>query len=209
MRDPLVRGSDYKELLAGPQWGLIGDPDTRVQEGTPAGDEGLVRRVMRAKEPIWAEDIGEGPLKGDFNEAQKIVSAAAFPLRVKEECVGALFFSYRQPHIFTTEERELFPIFAEIAAASIQDARKTQYAKQKQLEAERDRASLEAAARVSAAVGTSLDLPTVLESIVDELYNRFKLQGKDPIPYVMLYDPQAEALVFAPFSDQVLRHRQS
>jgi len=66
------------------------------------------------------------------------------------------------------------------------------------LEAERDRANLEAAARVSAAVGTSLDLSIVLESIVDELHSRFKLQGKDPIPYVMLYDPQAEALIFAP-----------
>lgn len=191
--DPITR-----TLLAGPQWGLIGDPDTQVREGTPARDEGLVRRVMRANGPIWAEDIREGSLQGDFNTAQKIISAAAFPLRVEKECVGALFFSYRQPHIFTPEERELFPIFAEIAAASLQDARRKQYAEQKQSEAERDRANLEAAARVSAAVGTSLDLPTVLESIVDELHDRFRLQGKDPTPYVMLYDPQAEALVFAP-----------
>jgi GAF domain-containing protein/response regulator of citrate/malate metabolism len=193
--DPITR-----KLLAGPQWGLIGDPNTQVQEGTPAREEGLVRRVIRANEPIWAEgiDVREGLLKGDFNRAQKIVSAAAFPLRVGTERVGALFFSYRQSHIFTPEERELFPIFAEIAAASLQDARRKQYAEQRQLEAERNRANLEAAARVSAAVGTSLDLPSVLESIVDELHNRFKLQGKDPIPYVMLYDPQAEALVFAP-----------
>lgn len=170
-----------KELIAGPHWGLIADPDTRVREGTLVGNEELVRRVMQSKWPIWTEDSSSGPLRSDFGQTQRIVSVAAFPLRVWNECVGALFFSYRQRHIFTPEEQELFPIFAEIAAASIQDAWRV-------IDVGRGAQRLQTASEIARAVGAELDLNEVLRTILATLDQAFKSDAGDEIaPYVLLY----------------------
>lgn len=177
------------KLIVGPFRG-VNKPEHQAGEET---ESSLVRAIMARTDSVWASDVKEHPLfiGHDFINAENIVSTAAFPLWDGKESVGSLFFNYRKYHAFTDEERSAFPIFAAIAAATIQDAQLIETA-------ERARERLEIAASVSAAVGTSLDLPTVLERIVDELHDRFKHQGRDPIPYVMLFDSHVKALIFAP-----------
>ena len=108
------------ELVAGPQWGL---EYSASREGATTQSD-LVRSVIADSKPIWASDALNVPIFScsDFIKNEKIVSTVAFPLRVDDKSVGALFFNYRQRHEFTSEERDAFPIFAAIAAASIRDA---------------------------------------------------------------------------------------
>ncbi|MFM7583402.1 MAG: GAF domain-containing protein, partial [Caldilinea sp.] len=105
-------------LVAGPQSGLQGA--SALGRDNPM-EQTLVDQIAQQPEAVWVPDIQRTPVFGQssFLNDEQIVSAAAFPLRV-DGVVGALFFYYRTHHEFTQEEKDVFPIFAAIAAAAIQ-----------------------------------------------------------------------------------------
>ncbi len=90
----------------------------------PPREDGMVRYAMTLHEPLWVTDVmlNERFASKKFVETEGIRSTAVFPLWAQEEAMGVMFFSYRESHPFTEEERRLYPILVKVAAASIQDA---------------------------------------------------------------------------------------
>lgn len=160
-------------------------------EVAPSWQEGerpqeVVRYVMNLSEPLWDSDINRSKLKGRFSNSQRIASVAAFPLVADKEKIGAMFFNYRKPHYFSREERTIFPLLAEIVAASIRDAGR--------LEKERkQRERLNAVLETTETITTVLDLPTILERVLYKLGQLFKRTAL----CVMIYDEDENCLEFA------------
>lgn len=181
------REPENKRITLGPYFGV------QHEERMPAeasSAEGVVARVMQMSEPTWAKDATSSVvLRGSFVESERIVSAAAFPLRASGEAVGAMFFNYRAPHEFSAEERLFFPMIAAIAATGIQQALRFEATKE-----ERDR--LHAAMAITEAVGTSLDRSQVLPKILETLQRLFPATSI----FVVTYNRLDETLVFTPES---------
>jgi GAF domain-containing protein len=149
-----------------------------------------VTRIMQSREPVWAEDVPENEvLHSRFVAEEGIKSAVALPLIVDDEAVGVIFFNYHYQHTFTPEEKVLFTIFAQVAAASIRDALHL-------AESEAQRQRLNAALDITRTVGSSLEIHTVLAKILQTLHRVF--------PHtqiaVLLYDAREQKLLFRPES---------
>jgi GAF domain-containing protein/ActR/RegA family two-component response regulator len=189
------------EIRSGPHFG-VRQPDYMGIRLRPGGN--VVLAVMQAGAPIWAEHAAEDPtLKGRFVVRERIESAAALPLKADGEVVGAIFFNYQQRHVFTTEERVLFPILATIAAASVRDAlhlaelqksREQQYATLQELE--KSYARLNAAIEINEAIGATQELDRMLIAIMSTTHKLFLA----PKLCVMIYDPKRHTLTLAPES---------
>lgn len=163
------------------QSGMRHDYTTDSTDTPPA-----VLYTMQSKQPIWARNVDQMPeLTSTFVQQEEIFSLAAFPLQFGGQTVGAMFLNYRQEHAFTHEEKALFPILAEIAAASIQDAARDKAVKQ-------ERKRLRAALDISEAVGTTLNLDQILRKIMRVLHNLFP--GASPC--VLTYTPESNTLAF-------------
>ena len=182
----------YKEpatgrIVPGPYFG-VHHVDKIYQEGPAEG--GVVRTVMQEPDPIFASKSRDEPrLARKFVQEEEIESTAAFRLQTDDEVVGAMFFNYRQPHNFTSEERTLFTILAEIVAASVRDA--------SHLEATRkERQRLQAAVDITEAVGTTLELDQTLRSIMVKLQELFP----SAMPCVLTYYATEQVLEFTPAS---------
>lgn len=178
------RDPENKELWLADSFG-VKDIDA-VQARKPNPDS-VVARVMARHEPLWAFDAGNEPLLGArFRPQEEVKSCVALPLRANGEAVGVIFLNYRQPHDFSNEERALFPLLAEIAAASVRDAA---LLKQAQQERQRLRHSLE----ITDAVGTALSLHETLDRILEKLAAIFP----SALPCVLIYREADRELEFA------------
>lgn len=174
-------------VKAGPCFGVR---NIQLLEENPSEKDSTVWRVMQHRTPIYAEDTSQDPLLiNKFVQRESIVSAAAFPLVAVSKPVGAMFFNYRLMHHFTHEEKLLFPLLAEIVAASISDAI--------QLESLRkQREQLDAALVVAKAVGTFVDINQIIRTVLSELHD---LLGKtNTVPCLLLYNEDEQVLEFAP-----------
>jgi GAF domain-containing protein/CheY-like chemotaxis protein len=180
------REPESGRIVLGPYFGVRYELEMARSE-TMAGD--VVWTVTHSAEPIWAACAATEPRlhgeSGHFITREAIESVAAFPLRADGELIGAMFFNYRQRHDFTNEERGLFPILAEIAAASVRDAAR--------LEATRnERQRLEAALAISGAVGATLDIDQTLRNVMYVLRSLFP----GATPCVLTYSSAERALEF-------------
>lgn len=188
----------YKEpetgrLLLGPSVGLR--KPNAVKSDPPEGN--VVWRVIKREEPIWAPDVHQEPiLTGEFIDAEGIQSTGAFPLRVDDDVVGAMFLNYRQRHEFSSEDKALLPIIAAIAASGIRDAQRLELVRK-----ERDR--LDAARKITEAVGTSLALDEILRKVLETLCDQF-LHAKAA---VLLYNETERWLTFTPASKDFYTHQ--
>ena len=126
-RDPVS-----KKHVLGAHWGLLaGSQDAQDPGGSATQTQHeIVRRVMESQSPIWIEDVDDAgtllaqeSVRTSFVGRQRIISVAAFPLWVRSECIGALFFNYRRRHKFSPGERHALTIFAATAAAAMGNAR--------------------------------------------------------------------------------------
>lgn len=179
-------------IVPGPHFGVRYALEMARSE-TMAGD--VVWTVAHSSEPIWAAAAADEPRlrgkSGHFIAREGIESVAAFPLRADGELIGAMFFNYRQRHDFTNEERGLFPILAEIAAASVRDAAR--------LEATRnERQRLEAALAITEAVGATLDIDQTLRKVMRVLRSLFP----EATPCVLTYNPAERVLEFTQASHE-------
>ncbi|NJN83433.1 MAG: GAF domain-containing protein [Caldilineaceae bacterium] len=155
--------------------------------------EGMVRYAMTLQDPIWETEVNQNGrfVSKKFVETEGIRSTAVFPLRVQGKAVGVMFFSYRQPHIFTDEEKRLYPILAEVVAASIQDALLLSTS-------QRERERFELALDVTSTIGANLDQDRAIANVLA------RLQQADLFPNttaaVLRYDEDEHSLVFTPSS---------
>lgn len=175
---------EREQIVLGPHFG-VHYPELIGSQSNKEGS--MVTMVMRSPEPIWEPSIREsGRLLGRFSSDERIESVAALPLQADGEMVGAIFFNYRTRHMFTREERVLFPIIAAVAAASVRDAAR--------LEAQRKGSErLQAALDITDAVGTTLDLDQTMQRVMDTLKGKFS----DALPCVLTFNPEKRILEFA------------
>lgn len=192
-RDPVSR----KHLL-GQHWGLLPDSTDARNPGGSATQEQheLVDKVMKSDKPVWIDDIDASEEKdglerelveSDFVRRQKIVSTAAFPLCIQNVPVGALFFSYRKIHKFSSGDRNSLNLFSEIVAASI-------YEEQLLQEAKDGKKRLEIALKIGNAIGAQLKLDSILQQVLLELTKHF--EKSEAQPFVMLYNEEIDSLYF-------------
>ncbi|MBV7335413.1 GAF domain-containing protein [Chloroflexi bacterium TSY] len=172
------------ELKLGTYFGVQNEEAINIEQPRK---NGMIRSVMEASWPIWASDVKRNDLfkRSQFVKNEQIQSTVAFPLRALGETMGAMFFSYRRRKTFSREEKTLYPIWAEFVAASINDARLLR-------RAERHRQRLNAAQKVTEAVGTTLSRNETLTSVlqtVSELY-----ENKAVSPRIMLYEESSHSL---------------
>lgn len=179
------RQPDRGKLVTGPSWG-VKDPD--FHEGEISESE-LVQSIMQENDAVWAEDVQHHRLfEGhSFIKKEDIVSTAALLLRDEDVSVGALFFNYRKPHIFRYEEKNAFPIFAAIAAASIRDAQLIEAAK-------RGQKRLLAALEVAKAAGAFWRREQVLPAILTALRDHFGQYVANASPYLLTYNADDRVL---------------
>ncbi len=156
-------------------------------------EDGMVLYAITRRGPLWVEDVTQNDrfASKNFVELEEIHSTAVFPLWAQDKAVGVMFFSYREPHRFTAEEQRLYPILAEVAAASIQGALLVA-----QAEVERQRFAL--ALDATEAIGAELDREKAIEKVLT------RLQQGDLFPNttaaVLRYDSQEDLLFFTPSS---------
>lgn len=180
------KNPESKRITWGYASGVHNTTNMHMPENPEAGS--LVWEVMRAPKPIYSKDVRNDPrLNRRFVDEEGIVSAAALPLRVGEDEVGALFINYRHDHTFTPDEEVVFPILASVISVRVRDAI--------HLENEsRSRRRLEVARMISADIGNTLDLDQVLQKVVGRLSKTFI----DAASMVALYNPDDQVLEFSP-----------
>lgn len=108
-------------ILANSYFGVRNEAALLADQPRP---DGMVRYAMNLHQPLWVENVTTQVrfASKTFVAAEGIRSTAIFPLVSENENVGVMFFSYREPHRFTDEEKRLFPILGEVIAAVIRDA---------------------------------------------------------------------------------------
>lgn len=162
-------------------------PDT-----AQSGD--LVTLALHQSQVIFAEDSAAlyqtlrsktKPKKGSFAKREKIQAAAVVPLRVINETVGVLFINFRQPQRFDGLSQQLIRSLGNYAAIAIKNAREFKALSMRRLQ------ELEILREIDQAIGKSLDLQQVLQTIL-RLANDHISPDKGVI---LLYDPRTETLV--------------
>lgn len=172
-----------ERLVLGTQLGIWHEVALRKENPRP---QGAVAAIMQRNEPLWAEDINDYDffVSSNFIPREKIKSTAAFPLTIANESIGAIFFAYRETHIFTQAERELLPILAQYVAIGIQDARRIEAAEQQRDLAEKEKERLQSILSVTEAVGATLDFAQIVKN------TRCVLRGLFPetVSLILSYD---------------------
>jgi GAF domain-containing protein len=184
-------------LVRGPRRGLQGI--SALTQDNPV-ERVLVDQIVRQPEAVWVPDVRKNSVFGQssFLNDEQIVSVAAFPLSVNgvvgalgqkgsvslpardfplsvNGVVGALFFYYRVRHEFTQEEKDVFPIFAAIAAAATHQTQLLELS-------ERRKRRLEDALKVTKAVEAYWEQKDILPALLNALRDHFSpyLPGAAP-----------------------------
>lgn len=112
---------ESKELTVGDYAG-VKDVDAMLSD-VPR-KTGAIRTGFKRDRPIYAEDVHKDELfeSSEFVKREGIKSSAVFPLQAQGNRVGVMFFSYREEHVFTEEEKRLYPILADVVASTISDS---------------------------------------------------------------------------------------
>jgi GAF domain-containing protein len=85
---------------------------------------GTAAHVVREKQPVFSDNaVGDPRMSQGFIARHQVKSSVAFPLLVTDEVLGVLFINYRTPYDFSPNDRELLALFANQAAAAINNAR--------------------------------------------------------------------------------------
>jgi GAF domain-containing protein/DNA-binding response OmpR family regulator len=177
---------DGELMLADSYFGIL---DEAALKADPPRTDGMVRYAMTLSEPIWVPNAmqNERFASKKFVEMERIRSTAVFPLRAQNETVGVMFFSYRTEHIFTEEEKRLYPILAEVAAASIQDARLLS-------ESQTERKRFKLALDIAETIGAELNQEEVITKILTRLQSDDLFPNTTPA--ILLYNDDLKTLEF-------------
>lgn len=89
--------------------------------------------VLLTGKPVYIENTLKSHTYGErlhFLANYGWLAIGIFPIRVKEQALGALTVYYRKPHRITTQERQLGMTYASIVGVSLQDSRYTRRLKE-------------------------------------------------------------------------------
>ena len=153
-------------------------PDTFVRRG-----EGLVDKVWESGKPLVVYDYREwhGHVPGPSDTP--VAALVGVPVRWGEELLGVLTVAAVRPGAFSVYDAELLGLFATQAAVALQNARL--FGEMRQRVAE-----LETLQRTSLRLAASMDLSTVLDTIVESALSL--LEASDC--HIYLYDETTDVL---------------
>jgi GAF domain-containing protein len=176
--------------ITSPNPGLVRDPSRPPDENS--GD--ITYLMLNSPEAIFADHSQElyekllggkhASHSGNFVEREGIASTAALPLLVESEKVGALFINYRTRRYFDEAQKSIIRSLATYAAIGLRNWLKFR-SRSEQMRSERALVG-----EIQEAIGTSLNLDTMLNSIL-ELVQRQLHPDKCSI---MLYNPLTNRL---------------
>jgi signal transduction histidine kinase len=158
--------------------------------------EGAATQAILARTPINVADALTDARFPDSAraraQARGFRSAVFVPLLRREEAIGAISVSRREPGGFTGDEIALLQMFAGQAVIAIENARLLSELQERTEDLTRSVGELRALSEIGQAIGSTLDLQTVLTTIVARATT---LAGADA-GVIYEYDPHRE--VFEP-----------
>jgi signal transduction histidine kinase len=137
-----------------------------VTPGTPSG------RAIADNRTIHIDDILEEFARGDFVEARGLQEATGFrtvlavPLTREAEVIGVITIRRLEAHAFTAKQVALVQTFADQAVIAIENVRLFQELEARTGDLTRSVEELRALSEVGRALSSTLDLPTVLDTIL-------------------------------------------
>ncbi|WP_187388276.1 GAF domain-containing protein [Seonamhaeicola marinus] len=92
----------------------------RIREEEPMTKSSVPYRVLKAKKPIFSEDVLNSPIfKSSFNRREKVESAFATRLIFNQQIQGVFFLSFRTKHRFTKNEKKYLSLYSFSLARSL------------------------------------------------------------------------------------------
>lgn len=157
-------------------------------DDTPEG-QGSVGAAIRDGNPVIIEDIRTDPRFGHWRQAaldRGLCTAASFPLFRRGRAFGVLLLHSEQPGFFTPSRADFFQAYANLAAASLENARLLD-------EAERRMKHLSALRAIDMAITASLDQRVTFKILLDEVTAELEVDAAS----ILLYNPHTHTLDFA------------
>jgi GAF domain-containing protein len=162
--------SDQIELAALTSTNDAGDAAARALYPEPLQSERLTARAIRERAPLNFADAHTDPRLPDAEHARARVrgyrSLVVVPMLRHDEAVGAIAVTRREPGGFTDDEIALLQTFADQAVIAIENARLLSELQARTGELTQSVEQLTALGEVSRAVSSTLDVETVLATIV-------------------------------------------
>jgi two-component system, NtrC family, sensor kinase len=137
-----------------------------VTRGTPSG------RAIADNRTIHIDDILEEFARGDYLETRGLQEATGFrtilvvPLTREAEVIGVITIRRLEAHAFTAKQVALVQTFADQAVIAIENVRLFQELEARTGDLTRSVEELRALSEVGRALSSTLDLPTVLDTIL-------------------------------------------
>lgn len=93
--------------------------NTGVHQFEHATEENIVRRALQRRRPIFLTQAKSHPFSRNFASREDIQSCAVLPLQIRDQNVGVILLGYRHTHRFTLEDRALYLVLSNFAAAGV------------------------------------------------------------------------------------------
>jgi signal transduction histidine kinase/putative methionine-R-sulfoxide reductase with GAF domain len=161
---------DQIELAALTSTDDAGDAVLRARFSQSLQSEGSHAQAIRNRAPI---NIADAQTEPRLSEAARAIartrgyrSVAAVPLLRHDEAVGAISLTRREPGGFTADEIALLETFADQAVIAVENARLLTELQARTQELTRSVSELQALGEVGQAISSTLELQTVLRTIV-------------------------------------------
>jgi signal transduction histidine kinase/CHASE3 domain sensor protein len=136
----------------------------------PIGRDWVAGRAFVDRKPVHVDDLSTAgddfPAGRDMAMRQGHRTTLATPLLREDEAIGALIIRRVETRPFNSRQIELLATFADQAVIAIENVRLFQEVQERTAELARSVGELEALGEVSQAVNSTLDLDTVLKTIV-------------------------------------------
>ncbi len=152
-------------------------------------DEGYTGWIARFREQLWIPDTqARQDVRPKVDSADfPFGSYVGFPMQVGEQLIGTLEMVSYEPNSFPTSARSILEALCNQAAVAIQNARLYQERQQRLAE-------MVGLQQISEAISSVRDV----DQVYSELTERIALSMRVELCGVLLYDPEAEALVSRP-----------
>jgi len=147
----------------------------------PAADDTIVGRVILTRRPFYVRDIEREEtvpaLSRQMIEALRTRSQVTIPMLREGESIGAITMGWDEPEAFDEEQIALLKTFADQAVIAIENVRLFRELEARTEALTRSVGQLTALGEVGQAISSTLDLETVLKTIVSRAVQLAGLDG--------------------------------
>jgi two-component system sensor histidine kinase DevS len=149
------------------------DPEDKETFGLRALWEGLIGRLCREGDKVYAADVSTDPRFADLSGGIRgMQSLLAVPLRSSGKIVGVVVLAGREG--FSREDRKGMEILASFASAAIENARSRLRLEEDERELTRRNQELAIFNDVAVAASTTLELEGILATTLDRMMLHFR-----------------------------------